>query len=95
MQYYKLNKFGECKIVQIFSQIRTLRVRAYAIHAKLSAKERFDKKIALNRGFRFDHDNWQVNRMERIFFPTDIEARRELARVGLICKRLSTTNNTI
>ena len=52
MQYYKLNKIGECKIkladfkifpahIQIFSQIRTLQVRAYAIHNKLSDKEKF------------------------------------------------------
>ena len=68
MQYYKLNKIGECKIkpadfkmfiaqVQIFSQIRTLQVRAYAIHAKLSDKESFCRKIVLKRGFRFDQDN--------------------------------------
>ena len=93
MQYYKLNRIGECKIkpadfkilpaqVQIFSQIRTLQVRAFAIHAKLSDKESF----CLKRGFRFDHDNWYVNSLERPFFPTEIEALRELARVGLISK---------
>ena len=97
MQYYKLNKICECKIkladfkilpprVQIFSQIRTLQVRAFAIHAKLSDKESFCHKIALKRGFRFDHDNWYVNNMERPLFPTEIEARRELARIGLISK---------
>ena len=97
MQYYKLNKIGECKIkpadfqilpnqVQIFSQIRTLHVRAYAIHAKLSDKERLCHKISLKRGFRFDHDNWYVNNKERLFFPTEIEARRELAHVGLTSK---------
>ena len=98
MQYYKLNKIGEqCKIkpadfkifrtqVPIFSQIRTIQVRVYAIHAKLSDNESFCYKIALKRGFRFDHDNWYVNNMERPFFPTEIEARRELARVGLISK---------
>ena len=94
MQYYKLNKIGECKIkpadfqnlpaqVQNFSQILTLKVQAYAIHTKLSDKESFCHKIVLKRGFRFDHDNWYVNNMERPFFPTEIEARRELARVGL------------
>ena len=98
MQYYKLNKIGESKIkpadfkilpaqVQIFSQIRTLQVRAYAIHAKISDKESFRQKIALKRGFRFDHDNWYVNNMERPFFRTEIEAHRELVRVGLISKR--------
>ena len=71
----------------IFSQIRTLQERAYAIHAKLSDKESFCHKISLKRGFRFDHDNWHVNNMERPFFPTEIEARRELARVGLINKK--------
>ena len=97
MQYYKLNKIGELKIrpadfkiltaqVQIFSRTRTLQVRAYAIHAKLSDKESFCHKIALKRGFRFDHDNWYVNNMKRPSFPTDTEARRELARVGLISK---------
>ena len=97
MQHYKLNKIGECKIepadfqilpdqAQIFSQIRTLQVRAYAIHAKLSDKERFCHKVALKRGFRFDHDNWYVNNMERPFFPTEIQIRREIARVGLISK---------
>ena len=94
LQYYKLNTIGECKIkpadfqilpaqVQIFSQIRTLRVRAYAIHAKLSDKESFCHKIALKRGFRFGHDNWYVNSIERPFFPTEIEVLREPARVGL------------
>ena len=97
MQYYQLNKIDECKFkpadfkilpaqVQIFSQIRTLIVHAYAIHAKLSDKESFCHKIALKRGFRFDHDNWYVNNMERPFFPTKIAARRELARVGFISK---------
>ena len=43
-------------------------------------------KIALKRGFRFDHDNWYVNNIERPFFPTEIKARRELARFGLISK---------
>ena len=77
MQYYKLNKIGECKIkpadfqifpaqVQIFSQIHTLQVRAYAIHAKLNDKENFCQKISLKRGFWFDHDNWYVNNMERL-----------------------------
>ena len=97
MQYCKVNKFGECKIrpadfqifparLQTFSQIRTLQVRAYAIPAKLSDKESFCHKIALKRGFRFDHDNWYVNNIERPFFPAEIEARRELAGVGLISK---------
>ena len=69
MQYYNLNKIGECKIkpadfkiipaqVQIFSQIRTLQVLAYTIHAKLSDKENFCHKVSLKRGFRFDHNNW-------------------------------------
>ena len=97
MQYYKLNKIGKCKIkpadfkvlpaqVHFFSQIRTLQVRALAIHAKLSDKESFCHEFSLKRGFRFDHDNCYVNNMERPFFPTEIEARRELARVGLINK---------
>ena len=95
MQYYKLNKIGECKIkpaevkilpaqVHFFSQIRTLQVRSHAIHAKRSNKESFCHKIALKRGFQFDHDNWYVNNMERPFFPTEIEARRELARVASV-----------
>ena len=97
MQYYKLYKIGECKIkpadfqilpaqVPIFLQIRALQLRAYAIHAKLSDKERFCLKILLNRGFSFDHYNWYVNNMKRPFFPTEIEARSQLARVGLISK---------
>ena len=72
--------------MQIFSQIRKIQVRAYVKHAKLSDKESLCHKIALKRGFRFDHDNWYVNNLERPFFPTEIEARRELARVGLISK---------
>ena len=87
-------KIGECKIkpsdfqilpaqVQIFSQIRALQVWIYAIHAKLGDKESFCRKIALKRCFRFDHNNWYVNKKERPFCPTEIEARRELARVGL------------
>ena len=58
MQYHKLNKICECKIkkadlqilpaqVQIFSHIRTIQVRPYAIHAKLSDKESFCHKISL------------------------------------------------
>ena len=97
LQYFKLNEIGESKIkpadfqilpaqVQIFSQIRTLQVRTYAIHAKLSDKESFCHTISLKRGFCFDHDNWYVKSMERPFFPTEIEARRELARVCLISK---------
>ena len=97
MQYYKLNKIGECKIkpadfqilpaqVQIFSQNRTLQVRAYGIHAKLSDKESFCHKLSLKRGFKFDQDNWYVNNMEKFFFPTEIEARREFARIGLTNK---------
>ena len=69
MQYYKLNRIGECKIkpadfqilpaqVLIFSQIRTIQVRAYAIYAKLSDKEVFCHKISLKRGYWLDRDNW-------------------------------------
>ena len=87
MQYYKLNKIYECKIkqadfqllraqIQIFLQIRTLQVRTYAIHAKLSDKESFCHKISLNNSFTFDHDNWYVNNIARPLFPTEIEARR-------------------
>ena len=58
MHFHKLNRIGECKIkpadfqivpaqVQIFSQIRTIQVRAYAIYAKLSEKEVFCHKISL------------------------------------------------
>ena len=97
MQYYKLNKIGECKIkpadfqilpaqVQIFSQIRTPQVRGNAVHAKLSDRVSFSHKIALKRGFRFDHDKWYVKNIERPFFPTEIEDRKKLARVGLISK---------
>ena len=97
MQYYKIKKIGECKIktayftiltaqVHMFSQIRTLLVCAFAIHAKLSDKESFCHKISLKRGFWFDHNNWYVNNMERTFLPTEIEARREFSGVGLINK---------
>ena len=52
MQFYKLNKIGECQMkpadfqilsaqVQMVLQILTLQVRACAIHAKLSDKENF------------------------------------------------------
>ena len=34
----------------------------------------------------FDHDNWHANNMERPLLPTEIEACRELPRVGLISK---------
>ena len=61
--------------VQLFSPIRTLQVRAYAIHAKVSDKENFCQKISLNRCFRFDHDNSYVNNMERTLFSIEIEAR--------------------
>ena len=70
----------------IFLQFRTLQVQAYAIHAKIRDKEGFCPKIALKRGFRFDHDNWYVINVERTFYPTEIEARRETAGVGLISK---------
>ena len=86
MQYYVLTKIGEYKIkpadfqilpaqVQIFLQIRALQVRAFAIHAKLSDKESLCHKISLNTGFRYDHDNWYVNIMERLFSAVEIEAR--------------------
>ena len=95
MQYYKLIKNSEWKIkpanfivlpdqVQIFSPIRTIQVRAYAIHAKQSDKENVCHQIALKRGFRLDHDNWYVNKMERPFFPTKNGACRDFARVSLI-----------
>ena len=85
MQFFKLNKIGECRIkqadfqilhaeVKIFSQIRTLQVLAYAIHAKLSDKESFCHKISLKRGFRYGHDNWYFNNLKKPFFPT--EARK-------------------
>ena len=86
--------------VQIFSQNLTLSVRAFAIHAiaihaiyrhtrhtrHLSDKEIFCHNIALKIGFWFDHDNCYVNNFERPFFPREIEACRELARVDLISK---------
>ena len=89
MQYHRINKIGECKIkpaefqilpakVSIFLQIPTLQVRAHAIHAKFSDKERFCNKISLKRGFRFSHDNWYVNNMERPLIPTAIEAPNNL-----------------
>ena len=91
--YVKLNqpisKSSQHKYIlpaQVFSQIRTLQVGAFAIHAKRGNKESFCHKISHKRGFRYDHDNWYVNNMKRPFFPTEIEARRELARVGLINK---------
>ena len=97
MQYYKLKKIGECKIkpadfqilpaqVQSFSQIRLLQARAYAIRAILSDKESFCHSISLKGGFRFDHNNWYVNNMERPSLPTEIEARGELARIGFRSK---------
>ena len=100
MHYYKLKKIDECKIepadfqilpaqVQIFTHIRTFQLRAYVIHAKLSDKASLCHKISLQIGFRFDHDNWYVNNMERPFFSTEIEARRELARVSLLSKHNS------
>ena len=55
-------------------------------HKLLSDKESFCHKISLKSRFRFYHDNFYVNNMERPFFPTETEARRELARVGLISK---------
>ena len=68
MQYHKLKKIGDCKIkpadsqilpaqVQIFFKIRTLQLRAYAIHSKLSDEESFCHNFSLNRGFRFDYDS--------------------------------------
>ena len=80
MQYYKLNRIGECKIkpaefqilptqVRIFSKIRTIQVRAYAIYAKLSDKEVFCHKISLQRGYRFDHDNWMLIMWKDLSFP--------------------------
>ena len=64
-----------------------MRLRYYA---KLSDKESFCRKIALKRGFRFDHVKWYINNMKRPFFATEIEARREVARVGLISKKTTT-----
>ena len=53
---------------------------------KLATKKAFVTK-SLKRGFRFCHYNWYVNNMEGPFFPTKIEARRELARIGLISEQ--------
>ena len=97
MQYYKLKKLANIRsnpksfryfppISNIFLEIRALQVRACAIHGKLSDKGSFCNKISLNRGFRFDHHKWYVNIVERPFYPIEIEARWELARVGLISK---------
>ena len=35
---------------------------------------------------RFDHDNWYVNKMEKPFHRTEIDARRKIARLGLVRK---------
>ena len=97
MQFYKLNKIGDCKVkpadfhilpaqVETFSQNWTLHLHAYAIHAKLSDKESFYHKNSLNGGFRLDHDYLYVNNMERFCFPTEIEARRELSLLVLLSK---------
>ena len=52
-------------------------------------------KISLERVFRFAHDNWYVNNMERPFFTTENEAHREFARLGNVSKlSLSTTDGT-
>ena len=85
--YNQARRFSNPSHSSIFLQNRTLQVRTCAIHAKLSDKESFCHKIALKRGSRFDHDNWYVNNLEKPFFPTELEARRELARVGLISKQ--------
>ena len=52
----------------------------------LATRKVFSHKIALKRGFRFDHDNWYINNIERPFFLRKIEARREPARIGLKSK---------
>ena len=61
---------------------------------KLSDKESFFHKISLKRGFRFDHDDSYVNNMERTLFSTEVEAGRELARLGLLKTSLSPTDDT-
>ena len=45
-----------------------------------------EKAFITKSHFSFDHNNWYVNSMESPFFPTEIEARREHARIGLINK---------
>ena len=88
MQFYKPNKIVECNIKPADFKISPLKYTFFhkSENSKLSDKESFCHKTSLKRGFRFDHDSWYVNNMERPFFPTEIEARRELARVGLINK---------
>ena len=49
---------------------------------KTLRQEIFCHKIALKRGYRFDHNNWYAKNMERPFFPTEIQTRRELAGFG-------------
>ena len=56
------------------------------IHAKPSGKENFLPQNLTNRSFRFDHDNWYVNNIGRLLFPTEIGARRELAHLALVSK---------
>ena len=73
MQFYKLNKICEWKIKPADFQI-------------LSAQhfQSFCQKISLKTGFRLDHDSWYVNNLEWSFFPTEIEALRELEHFGHI-----------
>ena len=79
MQYYKINGIGKCKIKQADFQILPTQVSIFS-------QESFCHKKLLKRGFQFDRDNLYFNNMEKTFFPTEIEARRELARLGLVSK---------
>ena len=52
----------------------------------LATKKTFVTKLHLKEASGLITINWYVNNMERPFFPTEIEACKELARLGLISK---------
>ena len=90
MQCYKLKKIGECKAkpadfqilpiqVSILSQISTIQIQAFALYAKLSNKESLRHKIDYQRGYRFDHDKWYVNNIQK----TEVETRRAVRELAL------------
>ena len=72
-----------CPSANLFSNSNTSSTSL--CYSRLTQRQRkLCHKIANKRGFRFDHDNWYVNNGP--FFPIEINARRELARIGLISK---------
>ena len=106
MQYYKLNKIVEYKIkpadfqilpaqLQIFLKIRKFQVRAYAIHAKLSDKERFVTKSHLKQASGLITIIGMLTVWKDLSFPQKLNLLADLHALVLKVNLTITRNYTI